>query len=156
MDEIEKQMYKRPFELPIESESETGNALIDTLLFDPHPIRGAFQMRLAKRDATELALALERFRRSTGELPLSLDELVPDFIAQVPVDPITGSDMLYFAEGVDFRIYSVGLDKDDDGGEPVVIRQSGGQSYTEFNFYYDGISNSGDWLLWPRVPESSN
>ena len=152
-------MHKRPFEVPIDVDpiTETGNALIDNLLFDPHPIRGAFQKRLAKREATELALAIERSRRSAGKLPESLDELVPDFIAQIPNDPITGDDIRYLHDqkdvekgtGESFRIYSVALDEADDGGQPVLTPKGGGRFETEFHFSYDGRKHSGDWLLWP-------
>ena len=159
VDEMKMQMHKRPFEVPIDVDpiTETGNALIDNLLFDPHPIRGAFQKRLAKREATELALAIERYRRSAGKLPESLDELVPDFIAQIPNDPITGDDIRYLHDqkdveketGESFRIYSVALDEADDGGQPVLTPKGGGRFETEFHFSYDGRKHSGDWLLWP-------
>ena len=152
---FESQLHKRPFESPFDDENpDTGNTLIDMLYFDPQPIRMAFQKQIAQRDGIELALAITRFQLSNGKLPDSLDELIPNFIGQIPVDPMTGKDMLFRADDSNFRIYSVGLDMDDDGGEPVVLPQGTGTGRftTDFYFGYDGEEHSGDWLLWSSEP----
>ena len=48
-----------------------------------------------------LAVALERMRRSTGTPPQHLQDLVPDFVAEVPEDPFTGEPFCY--ETIDGR-----------------------------------------------------
>jgi hypothetical protein len=59
---------------------------------------------------------VERFRQARGRWPTTLTELVPDYIKQVPRDPFDGAPLRYrpFDQGV--VIYSVGVDKQDNGG----------------------------------------
>jgi hypothetical protein len=63
------------------------------------------------------ALALERHRIRHGSYPVTLQELVPDFLASVPSDFMDGEALRYrrTADGY-FVLYSVGLDCVDDGG----------------------------------------
>ncbi len=62
--------------------------------------------------------ALERHRIKHGSYPESLAALVPEFLAEVPVDPIDGQPLRYrrSADGL-FRLWSVGDDGVDNGGE---------------------------------------
>ena len=63
----------------------------------------------------EPVAALHAYRRETGELPASLEELVPAYLAAVPVDPFDGKPMKVDRErGI---VYSVGRDGVDDGGD---------------------------------------
>ncbi len=53
---------------------------------------------VASRDMASFiraAVAVERFRRARGALPASLDALVPDFLAAVPLAARTGKPLLY-------------------------------------------------------------
>lgn len=70
----------------------------------------------AERDATRVALAIERFRLREGRLPEKLDELVPDFLASVPSDPFGAGPLRYRADETEYLVYSVGPDGVDDGG----------------------------------------
>ena len=63
-----------------------------------------------------LALAVESFRNETGRLPEKLEELVPKFVEEVPEDPFTGLDLEYRRTKKDYLIYSVGRDREDNGG----------------------------------------
>jgi hypothetical protein len=71
-----------------------------------------------ERSITVCAIALKRHALRHGKWPLSLDTLVPEFLAGVPVDYMDGKPMKYRlnAEG-GFTLYSVGLDGRDDGGD---------------------------------------
>ena len=151
LDLLELHLRKRPFESPLNVKllPESDNLLIGCFVIDPQPLRGSLQMRIARRDALVLALAIERFRRSTNSLPLLLNKLVPNFIGQIPIDPITGDGIRYRHKDESFTIYSVALDKDDDAGEPVQIPNGDGQ----FQFDYDAASHSGDWVLWHSKTE---
>ncbi len=62
------------------------------------------------------ALAAERYRRRHGDWPASLNQLTPDLIPSVPIDPYNGDPLLFrrLPDGV--VIYSVGLDSEDNGG----------------------------------------
>jgi len=66
--------------------------------------------------ACETALAVERYRIATGQMPTNLQDLVPGYIQAIPED--------YFGEGAlkfkefeqGYIVYSVGKDGQDDGG----------------------------------------
>jgi hypothetical protein len=61
-------------------------------------------------------LAVERFRLARGKLPENLDELVPQFLPAVPLDPFDGQPLRYHLLAKGYVIYSVGDDCHDDGG----------------------------------------
>jgi hypothetical protein len=65
-----------------------------------------------------IACALERYRRARGQFPSELKALIPDFLAQIPLDPINGGVMKYSAQNP-IRIYSIGWDEKDDNGTPA-------------------------------------
>lgn len=69
-----------------------------------------------ERDSTRLAVAIERFRRQKGRLPSKLQELVPQFVPQMPVDPFSGRPLVYRSEPNEYVVYSVGWNRVDDGG----------------------------------------
>jgi hypothetical protein len=60
---------------------------------------------------------LERHRLATGTYPKALGELVPRFVAKVPLDPMDGQPLRYRlnADGT-FTLYSVGPNHADDNG----------------------------------------
>jgi hypothetical protein len=65
----------------------------------------------------ELVLALYAHRSSEGELPRSLDELVPEYLEALPVD-VDGRGFRY--SPAESYLYSVGEDRlDQGGGEPA-------------------------------------
>lgn len=61
-------------------------------------------------------LAVERFRNETGRLPERLDELAPKYLKEIPEDPFTGLEPEYRRTQNGFVIYSVGTDREDNGG----------------------------------------
>ncbi len=83
-------------------------------------IAGAARRTLYFQSQVEMAVvacAIERFRLPEGRVPEELLELVPDFLAEEPVDLMAGEALRYRAEERgDFSLYSVGWDRDDDGG----------------------------------------
>jgi len=73
-----------------------------------------------------LACALERYRRARGECPETLAALVPQFIAKIPADLLTGETPKYQRLGKDeFLLYSVGWNLKDDGGVKKKERTEG-------------------------------
>ncbi len=85
-------------------------------------------VRLVGTDATlvnssRLAIAISRYRISTGELPKTLQGLVGKYIDSIPIDPFTGKTLLYQQDGQSYTIYSAGIDRTDDGGkvEPLEV-----------------------------------
>ena len=63
-----------------------------------------------------LAIAVERYRRSNGELPRSLDDVSGTYIDSIPVDPFTGEKLLYGRDEEGYVVYSVGHNCQDDAG----------------------------------------
>lgn len=80
------------------------------------PFAGAVRRHEAERNATRVAVAIERFRRSEGRLPATLDELVPRFFTVLPADPFNGLSLHYRVAAADYVVYSVGANGADDGG----------------------------------------
>jgi len=90
--------------------------LIFPVLADAAP---KFAYAQASADLARLAIALERCRLKQGELPESLEALVPRWIAHVPHDVIGGGPLRYRREaGGGFVLYSLGWNEKDDGGTP--------------------------------------
>jgi hypothetical protein len=83
-------------------------------------------------DHVVIACALERYRLAKATLPESLQALVPEFVASLPRDPLTGDVYKYRRtnDGL-FVLYSVGWNERDDGGSP------GTKSFDE---------REGDWV----------
>ncbi|USN99071.1 MAG: hypothetical protein H6810_13125 [Phycisphaeraceae bacterium] len=101
-------------------------------------------------EAARLLIALDRFRLAHGTWPASPDELVPTLIDHVPLDPFTGDPLKYMLTDAGPVIYSVGVDREDDGGRPSAhanrwrpVDQV--QSIPADD--PDGIG--GDWVLYP-------
>lgn len=65
------------------------------------------------------ALALKRHQLTYGRAPLSLQELVPEFLVQAPRDPIDGNALRYLPapDTGEYLLYSVGEDGEDQGGD---------------------------------------
>lgn len=75
-----------------------------------------FACYAARCDCIDAALAAELVRRRHGKWPETLDELVPDFLPSVPVDPCSDQPIKVASTPNGFKVYSVGRDGNDDGG----------------------------------------
>ncbi|HEV3116497.1 MAG TPA: hypothetical protein VGY58_05560 [Gemmataceae bacterium] len=64
-----------------------------------------------------LLLASERYRRANGHWPQRLDDLVPSYVAKVPLDPFDGQPLRLARFDGGLTIYSVSQDGQDDGGK---------------------------------------
>ena len=72
-----------------------------------------------QRNLMRLAVAARRFSAQRGRLPKSLDELVPDWIPALPVDPFDGKPLRTKRTDSGLVLDSVGPDGIDDGGAPM-------------------------------------
>jgi len=70
----------------------------------------------AQLTCTRAALAAEQFRLIEGRMPVSLNELVPNYLDKVPTDPFEGQPMRFALTDKGIVIYSIGEDLIDDGG----------------------------------------
>lgn len=84
-----------------------------------------------------LELALRQYRLDHGKLPPQLEELVPAYLKRLPVDPfdklrrplrysLNKADML---SNDGYVLYSLGFDRDDDGGVPLELDEYGGYNF---------------------------
>jgi hypothetical protein len=72
---------------------------------------------IAMNRALQAALAAEQFRLRQQRWPDALDELVPDYLDAVPLDPFDDQPLRYIHDEAGVRIYSIGEDMLDDDGE---------------------------------------
>jgi hypothetical protein len=79
-----------------------------------------------------VAVAAERYRLAHNRWPESLEQLVPEFLHEVPLDPYDAKPLRYrrIQEGV--VIYSIGPDERDDGGK--LDRQNPTAAGTDLGF----------------------
>jgi len=63
-----------------------------------------------------LSAATEFYRAEHDSYPPSLDDLVPNYIPELPEDPFSGESFEYTPTESSYLLYSVGPDMRDDGG----------------------------------------
>jgi len=91
-------------------------------------------------DTATIACALERYRRAKGHLPDTLEALVPDWIARMPSDRVSGQSLIYRRSPDDhYVLYSVGWNEKDDGGTVKPAKKTGEGS----------DAHEGDWVWRP-------
>jgi hypothetical protein len=106
-------------------------ALTKTFAGDYHY---AYRLK-AQKDALIVIAAIMRYRLARGDLPDELEQLVQaGYLDSMPLDPYSGAPFVYKKKGLDFLLYSLGRDFDDDGG----IRSSPSENFIE-----------GDDVFWP-------
>lgn len=77
-------------------------------------------------DCTMIACALERHRLATGQLPETLEALVPKYLPALPRDVITGLPLAYRVASPDYYlVYSFGWNEKDNGGASASRREDG-------------------------------
>ena len=101
------------------------------------------------RNGTLIGLAAYRFRLRHDRFPETADELVPEFLEQVPVDMVTGQPLHYRLQDGEPLIYSVGQDRDDDGGMEAF--KLDGERLDVHRHFDQNVAQpvDGDWILWP-------
>lgn len=116
-------------QLPLEEHPYEFNTIISELLddvsfwqlymesFAPHiSIVWIDKRVIGQLRCAETALAVERYRLKYGIVPEMLEELVPEFMEEVPLDPFDGLELGYVLEDPGYRIYIIGDDWEDNGG----------------------------------------
>ena len=86
------------------------------------PFVDAIGCGTARRDLARTAVAIERFRLAHGRPPGTLGELVPELLRAVPNDPFDGAPLRWVSTADGYRVYSVGPDGIDQGGD---VEESG-------------------------------
>ncbi|HTU27262.1 MAG TPA: hypothetical protein VMF30_17775, partial [Pirellulales bacterium] len=149
--------------------------LAPLLAITPH-FEGAYlrgQYLTQERDAALVAIALVAYHGRHQAWPEQLSELVPDYLPAVPADRFDGQPLRYRLFDGQPRVYSVGPDLVDHGGQlpernalagdeasrapgPITADELYGEVATRL-YQAGGKPNpqaaGWDWLLWPP-PES--
>ncbi len=89
---------------------------------------------IAHLSTARVALAVQRYRLATGNLPDTLADLVPTYLDTVPKDPFDGRSLRYEKLETGFIVYSVGLDGIDDGGKERQTGKGKKTSYWDITF----------------------
>jgi hypothetical protein len=76
----------------------------------------SYRRKIAVVRCLLVALAAERFRRDKGTWPAAADDLAPDYLESVPLDPFDGNPIRYRRMDGGLVVYAVGPDETDDGG----------------------------------------
>ncbi|NBV22387.1 MAG: hypothetical protein EBS05_10790 [Proteobacteria bacterium] len=97
------------------------------------------------RRLTYTAIALHRHRLKHGKFTESLGALVPEYLAEVPRDFMDGQPLRYQLQpDGQFRLWSVGDDFKDDGGDPTPVGVA-----SSSNDPYSWLKGR-DWV-WPQA-----
>ncbi|HOV21783.1 MAG TPA: hypothetical protein PLW95_03780 [bacterium] len=67
----------------------------------------------------EIGLANRIYRQQHGKFADSLNQLTPEILSSLPLDPFSGKDYIYKKKDKGFIVYSVGENEKDDGGVPA-------------------------------------
>lgn len=131
-----------------------------SLLFPSYShCEGLFERTRQVRDATLVAIALELYRRQAGTWPDSLNDLTPQFLPQVPPDRYDGKPLKYRVIDAQPVLYSIGVNRIDDGGrlpEPRKPNEKSVERNQRARVWLPvGTPElpDGDWILWPPVEE---
>jgi len=106
-------------------------------------LRRVLTVETTKR-LTVTAIALKRFDLRHGSFPEQLNQLTPEFLPAVPLDPVDAQPLRYRRNGDGtFVLYSIGPDNKDDGGEPSLGKGAASSSYNWLGW------QALDWV-WPQ------
>jgi len=79
---------------------------------------GAIAETLARVRSSVGAIAVARYARAhANALPETLQKLVPDYLSGRLIDPFSGDELKYRQDAGGYKVYSVGSNRKDDGGE---------------------------------------
>jgi hypothetical protein len=128
--------------------------LLLTLVPTLHRSAEIAERALGQRDGLLVGLALEMYHRRNQRYPDTLKQLTPGLLPEVPADRITGDPLKYRLIDGKPLVYSVGVDRIDDGGR-VPLRNGKPDSNSAAKWGDFATIVSGDWVLYPqpRVPD---
>ena len=100
---------------------KAGRAMAETLvrkMFESTGDAARVEERVAiAQSNVQVALALAAYRADEGDYPQELSAIAPKYLAKIPIDPWSGKEILYRPIGKGFRLWAVGPNGTDNGGE---------------------------------------
>jgi len=79
-------------------------------------LRRSVKRREASFRLLQTDLALRLYKNDHGSWPHNLEQLVPDYLSKLPIDPHSDRPFIYHPSSDGFVLYSVGQDRIDNGG----------------------------------------
>jgi len=79
----------------------------------------------AKHRLGRLAVAVAAYRAKAGQFPAKLESLVPDCIAEIPLDPFDDKPLRLRSQPNGVILYSIGETGTDDGGTTEFNQENG-------------------------------
>ena len=106
-----------------------------------------------QRDGVLVGIALELYHREHSAWPKSLEELSPRWLPAVPVDRISGKPLGCKIVDGGAVVYSVGVDRDDDGGRAPLDRDDKPDPSFASPMHFQlerstDAEHDGDWVIW--------
>lgn len=98
---------------------------------------------------TRLVIALQQARLRLGEWPANLAQLDSMGLGPVPVDPFDGNSMRYSLGESGPVVYSIGVDRDDDGGRAVSRSRVWLPAEAARRKAASDPAYDGDWVFFP-------
>ncbi len=90
--------------------------------------------QIAQNRALRAALACERYRLATGDWPETLADLVPTYLDAVPLDPFDDKPIRYAHIDEGIKLWSIGEDFTDDGGDVKRLRRKRNERPTDWGW----------------------
>jgi len=113
----------------LEQSTESMPAAVRLLFPSILAVSTSFHCHDAELRCAIAALAAERYRLKHNRWPANIEDLVPEFLASVPLDPFTGRPILLRTTNEGVTVWSVGPDRQDNEGfvDPELSRRAPGQ-----------------------------
>jgi hypothetical protein len=109
-------------------------------------------------EGTRAMLAIEIYRHRRGRYPATIDEIVPNVLPSMPIDPFSGKPFGYRilepgsdSRGRQYLLYSTGVDQKDNGGNMAKFNHQAFQPRAGIGF--DFVINEPRTLPEPDEPE---
>ncbi len=99
------------------SPQEPTDPLLDSFIVSFGRARWSAARVETKNTLLIVALALRAYKLEHGAYPEKLDALVPNYLQEIPTDPFgSGEPLRYKKQATNYKLWSIGSDKKDDGG----------------------------------------
>ncbi|MEM9413487.1 MAG: hypothetical protein AAGA30_20435, partial [Planctomycetota bacterium] len=128
----------------------TRYAVLANLLPAFNSVIGAMDRLIGRQEGVLAALAAHRYYLKNKQWPASIMDCSPEFCNEVSIDIVNGNHLLMKIDEIGPVFYSVGLDKDDDGGVQVINKYNAYVAAAQFNTNRDEPEGNGDWIVWPQ------
>ena len=102
----------------------------------------------ARQQGVLTGLAAQRYFLANGKWPTDVIDLVPDYLSKPSIDMINGQNLNLTIDEHGPIIYSVGLDRVDDGG--IQSTRKNGSLLPASSNHTNTNELTGDWILWPQ------